>query len=60
GMPVSQYINYTRIEIAKDLIRDGVSVTRVADMTGFCDYGYFGKVFKKYFGVPPAVMNRME
>lgn len=58
GMPISQYINYTRIELAKTLIQDGVSVTKVAEMTGFCDYGYFGKVFKKLTGTTPTQIKR--
>lgn len=54
GMPIAQYINHKRIEKATELIREGVSVTDVADITGFCDYGYFGKIFKKITGVTPT------
>lgn len=55
GMPIAQYINLKRIEKAKELIKDGISVTKVAEMTGFCDYGYFGKVFKKFTGITPRM-----
>ena len=42
----------------KELIKKGVSVTEVADITGFCDYGYFGKTFKKITGYTPTQINR--
>ncbi len=58
GMPIAKYINLKRIEKAKELIKEGVSVTRVAEITGFCDYGYFGKVFKKVTGVTPGMFAR--
>lgn len=57
GMPVAQYVNQKRIEKATKLIRDGVSVTDVADITGFCDYGYFGKTFKKLTGITPTQLK---
>lgn len=53
-MPIAKYINYRRVERAKYLIKSGISVTEVADMTGFCDYGYFGKKFKKLTGNTPT------
>lgn len=43
-----------RFEKAKELINKGVSVTKVAEITGFCDYGYFGKTFKKITGTTPT------
>ena len=54
GMPIAQYIIKRRIETATELIRSGVSVTEVAEITVFCDYGYFGKVFKKITGYAPT------
>ena len=58
GMPIAKYITYLRIKKAKELIKKGVSVTEVADITGFCDYGYFGKTFKKITGYTPTQINR--
>lgn len=57
GMPMAQYVNQKRIEKATKLIKDGVSVTDVADITGFCDYGYFGKTFKKMTGITPTQLK---
>lgn len=58
GMPIAKYINFKRIEKAKELINSGVSVTAVAEITGFCDYGYFGKTFKKITGLTPTQFNK--
>lgn len=54
GMPIAKYINYRRVERAKALIRSGISVADVADMIGFGDYGYFGKIFKRFTGYTPT------
>lgn len=58
GMPIAKYINFVRIEKAKELIEKGVSVTEVSEITGFCDYGYFGKTFKKATGITPTQIKR--
>ena len=59
-MPIAKYINLKRIEKATELISSGVSVTDVADMLGFCDYGYFGKTFKKITGFTPTQIKDKE
>lgn len=45
GMPIATYIRIKKIQKAKQLLQEGLSVTLVAEMTGFMDYGYFGKFF---------------
>lgn len=60
GMPIAQYITQKRIEKATKLISSGISVTNVADMLGFCDYGYFGKTFKKITGYTPTQIKEKE
>lgn len=54
GMPVARYVRKKRIEKAEALIRSGISVTKVAEQLRFCDYGYFGKVFKSISGKTPT------
>lgn len=54
GMSISQYILFKRIEKAKTLLKEKNSVAFVAERTGFSDYNYFGKVFKKEVGVSPT------
>ncbi len=54
GMGISQYINKKRMERAKKLLTSSeFSMSEVAYQCGFCDYNYFGKVYKKYYGVSP-------
>ena len=54
GMPIAEFIRKKRIEYATQLIKQGTSVTTAAEMSGFCDYSYFSKVFKSYKGYSPA------
>lgn len=58
GMPVARYIKKKRIEKAEELIQHGLPVTDVAEQMGFCDYGYFGKVFKAVTGKTPTDIKK--
>ena len=58
AMPIGEYIRKKRIDIAKELIKNGVSVTEVSERTGFCDYVYFGKVFKSLVGISPTKFKK--
>jgi len=60
GMPIAQYVRKKRIEGAAEQIKNGVSVTKAAEITGFCDYTYFGKVFKSIMGITPNTLKRMH
>ncbi|MBE6730025.1 MAG: helix-turn-helix domain-containing protein, partial [Ruminococcaceae bacterium] len=57
GMPIAYYVRKKRLEYAKKLIEDGASVTIAAEQSGFYDYGYFGKIFKNYFGKTPSMVK---
>lgn len=51
GMGVSQYILRRRMHRAKNLLRTTeLPIKQIADMVGFADYNYFGRVFKKTYG----------
>jgi AraC-like DNA-binding protein len=52
-MPIASYVRFKRLKQAEQLIKDGSSVTLAAERTGFTDYGYFGKLFKRYIGKTP-------
>lgn len=55
GIPVSAYVNEKKLLLARDLIRDDeYSLTNIAKMLGFANYGYFSRMFKKRFGVSPS------
>ena len=58
GITVIDYLNYIRINKAEGLLRSGLSVVEVAELTGFSSQSYFNKVFKKYFFCAPSVYKR--
>lgn len=58
GKPIIEYLIHIRLTKAKELLRDGHTVSDVAFMTGFNDVFYFSKIFKKYENVSPSQYSR--
>lgn len=54
GRSVIDYLIEIRINRAKNLLKDGFSVTEVSRYVGFNDIYYFSRVFKKHEGVSPS------
>lgn len=55
GMTPNRYIVRRRIEHAKFLLElKNLTVSEVAELSGFSDVYYFSKVFKQICGVPPS------
>lgn len=54
GMTPGNYINERRLEYAIQLLKIGTKASVVARRCGFADPKYFGKVFKKRFGILPS------
>lgn len=55
GMSISEYINHTRIERAKYLLKStDLFVVEISKLVGFLDPFYFSKCFKKYTGYSPS------
>ncbi len=55
GVPVSAYVNEKKLLLARDLIRDDeYSLTDIAKMLGYANYGYFSRLYKKRFGASPS------
>lgn len=53
--PLTEYINKTRIEKAKEyLIHPGTLSYEVAELVGYHDPTYFSSIFKKYTGLSPT------
>lgn len=51
----SEYITAKRIQKAKELLEDEtLSIEQIAEQTGYNDYYYFTKVFKKTLGISPS------
>jgi len=54
-LPFSEYITARRIQRAKELLADeSLSIAQVAEQTGYNDYFYFTRVFKKTTGLSPS------
>lgn len=54
GMSPMHYLNYQRIEKAKDfLLSNSMTITNISRLVGFDDPHYFSRVFKKYTGASP-------
>ena len=55
GIPFHQYLLDQRLNAARTLLEKGnCSLAVIAQKLGFCDAGYFGKAFKKKFGISPG------
>lgn len=53
GMSPIDFLIKTRINNAKAMLKDGVSVSKTAEECGFCDVYYFSSMFKKIEKIPP-------
>lgn len=54
GMTVLEYITMVKMERAKKLLQEGnLKNYQIAEILGFQDNEYFGRLFKKYTGVLP-------
>lgn len=59
GMPPSQYVQHTRINLAKTLLATSdASIMDVALQCGFYDHAHFIRAFKSALGVTPARFRR--
>ena len=53
GIGIKEYIVKTRMEQAKNLLKNGYSVGSTAHAVGYRDQFNFSKAYKKHFGVAP-------
>ena len=54
GMTIIDFLNRLRCKKAMSLIRDGMSILQASELSGFNDYTYFSRVFKKLHGSSPT------
>ena len=55
GLTINEYLTEFRMNRAKELFDAGSSlVLDIASRVGYADANYFGKCFKKYFGLAPS------
>jgi AraC-like DNA-binding protein len=54
GLPPYMYLELVRVNRARDLLRRGAPISRVAFDTGFSDQSHLTRRFKRVVGVPPG------
>ena len=55
GMSALKYINEVRIRKADALLQnETLTIAEVASYVGISNYGYFGKMYKRYYGYAPG------
>lgn len=54
GYSPMQFLMKIRMERAKQLLHQPLTIQQVASSVGFSDPLYFSKQFKKWFGIPPS------
>jgi two-component system, response regulator YesN len=55
GCTFTDYVTQLRMQMAVELLQGGIhTADQVCHMTGYRDYYYFSKMFKKFHGVPPS------
>jgi len=59
GGGIAGYIQKKKMAKAKKLLTDSeLSISDIASATGFDDYNYFLKVFKKHYGISPKKLRK--
>jgi AraC-like DNA-binding protein len=55
GLSATRFIRHVRLNAAREMFKDArLTITAIAFDTGFSDPSYFGRIFKKEFGMTPA------
>ncbi|MEZ0483730.1 two-component regulator propeller domain-containing protein [Fibrella sp. GW2-5] len=54
GLSTKEYLNDYRLTLGRQLLETGLSVSEVAFEVGFSDPNYFGRAFKKKYGITPS------
>lgn len=57
GVTPIDWLSLRRCELAADLLRKGQSIDAVRITCGYSDVSYFGKVFRKHFGLSPGAFR---
>ncbi|NHN32620.1 response regulator transcription factor [Paenibacillus agricola] len=61
GITLTGFLTAIRMKrAALLLVENGAPVQQVADMVGYSDYGYFGRLFKRFFGCTPSKYRKIQ
>lgn len=60
GMSIHRYITKKRLQLCRDAIKSGMSITESYQSYGFGDYSSFYRAFKKEYGISPKDYKDMQ
>lgn len=60
GTSPYRYLQYRRVDLAKQLLRDGAKLADAAHGAGFADQSHFGRTFRKAVGLTPQQWLRSD
>lgn len=61
GKTLTDYINERKLLFARQLLQSGeMSLADIAGHVGYENYGYFSRLFKRYFGISPTDMKNQN
>ncbi|SFR65677.1 response regulator [Anaeromicropila populeti] len=61
GCTFSQYLNNTRIKVARELIlKTNMRMHDISNEIGYVDISYFYRMFRKYYGISPASLREIK
>lgn len=60
GLAPGRWLREARLVAAAERLRHGAAAASVARDLGFADPAYFGRAFRRRFGLPPAAWRRQE
>lgn len=60
GTSPYRYLQHRRIDLAKQLLREGATLAAAAHSAGFADQSHFGRTFRKTVGLTPKAWLRSE
>lgn len=58
GYTLPQYIKKERLKVSKSFLKEGITVSETAYLTGFSTESYFIKCFREEFGITPGEFVR--
>lgn len=58
GIPYTQYLKNTQLQIAKDALVSGHTIKQAAYYAGFSSQNYFGRVFRTEYGITPSQFKK--
>lgn len=60
GTSPYRYLQYRRVDLAKQLLREGATLADAAHGAGFADQSHFGRTFRKVVGLTPRQWLRSD